>query len=304
MVAVASSRGEARRLLHDARAGRSRQSFAALEEEIAIGRARAHSRAAFAHQARHRERLGQGRRLHPRDRRGAPPRAGYPRRLLSLRRLVLDHQSARARQAVRERRRAWSARSPTSAAPSHVTITEFPREPQATKSRRSSNSPRAGVTPVEMFIRVIREGDAAGDDAAVIGQVDDRGRHQGVLQATVGDGRERRRHRLAASARRWHVPARARALRAREALAHVAGSDSQDDLAAGAAAGLERSRHDARGSVRRSGAVRSAYGHRPRDVRASRMELPAGIEKVFVNGELVWNQGKPTGARPGRVLAK
>jgi N-acyl-D-amino-acid deacylase len=33
-------------------------------------------------------------------------------------------------------------------------------------------------------------------------------------------------------------------------------------------------------------------------------ELPAGIEKVFVNGELAWDAGKPTGARPGRVLPK
>jgi N-acyl-D-amino-acid deacylase len=31
-------------------------------------------------------------------------------------------------------------------------------------------------------------------------------------------------------------------------------------------------------------------------------ELPTGIEKVFVNGVLVWNTGNPTGARPGRVL--
>ncbi len=32
--------------------------------------------------------------------------------------------------------------------------------------------------------------------------------------------------------------------------------------------------------------------------------LPEGIEKVFVNGELVWSEGKATGARPGRVLTK
>lgn len=30
--------------------------------------------------------------------------------------------------------------------------------------------------------------------------------------------------------------------------------------------------------------------------------LPAGVEKVFVNGELVWRDGESTGARPGRVL--
>jgi N-acyl-D-amino-acid deacylase len=30
--------------------------------------------------------------------------------------------------------------------------------------------------------------------------------------------------------------------------------------------------------------------------------LPAGIEKVFVGGELVWDGGKATDARPGKVL--
>jgi N-acyl-D-amino-acid deacylase len=30
----------------------------------------------------------------------------------------------------------------------------------------------------------------------------------------------------------------------------------------------------------------------------------AGIEAVIVNGEIVWRDGRPTGARPGRVLAR
>ena len=33
-------------------------------------------------------------------------------------------------------------------------------------------------------------------------------------------------------------------------------------------------------------------------------ELAVGIEKVFVNGEIVWEDGKATGAHPGRVLPK
>ena len=31
--------------------------------------------------------------------------------------------------------------------------------------------------------------------------------------------------------------------------------------------------------------------------------LPVGVDKVFVSGELVWDDGKPTGARPGQVIA-
>ncbi len=32
--------------------------------------------------------------------------------------------------------------------------------------------------------------------------------------------------------------------------------------------------------------------------------LSTGIEKVFVNGTLVWDAGKPTGARPGYVIGR
>jgi len=33
------------------------------------------------------------------------------------------------------------------------------------------------------------------------------------------------------------------------------------------------------------------------------MMLPVGIEKVFVGGALVWNGGKPSGARSGKVIS-
>ncbi|MFM7275088.1 MAG: amidohydrolase family protein, partial [Gammaproteobacteria bacterium] len=32
--------------------------------------------------------------------------------------------------------------------------------------------------------------------------------------------------------------------------------------------------------------------------------LSTGIEKVWVNGQLVWSEGKATGARPGQVVSK
>ena len=34
------------------------------------------------------------------------------------------------------------------------------------------------------------------------------------------------------------------------------------------------------------------------------MALAQGIEKVWVQGVLVWDEGKPTGARPGHVLGR
>jgi N-acyl-D-amino-acid deacylase len=39
-----------------------------------------------------------------------------------------------------------------------------------------------------------------------------------------------------------------------------------------------------------------------RSTFAQPMELPAGIKAVFVNGVQVWNENQPTGAKPGRVL--
>jgi N-acyl-D-amino-acid deacylase len=35
---------------------------------------------------------------------------------------------------------------------------------------------------------------------------------------------------------------------------------------------------------------------------AEPLKIATGIEKVFVNGQLVWSEGKTTGAKPGRVL--
>jgi N-acyl-D-amino-acid deacylase len=37
---------------------------------------------------------------------------------------------------------------------------------------------------------------------------------------------------------------------------------------------------------------------------AKPIQAAKGIETVIVNGELVWNDGRPTGARPGRVLQR
>ena len=41
-----------------------------------------------------------------------------------------------------------------------------------------------------------------------------------------------------------------------------------------------------------------------RSTFAKPYELSTGIEKVFVNGQLVWSESGPTGAKPGRVLTR
>ena len=37
---------------------------------------------------------------------------------------------------------------------------------------------------------------------------------------------------------------------------------------------------------------------------AEPQKLATGIEKVFVNGQIVWDAGKTTGAKPGQVLTR
>ena len=41
-----------------------------------------------------------------------------------------------------------------------------------------------------------------------------------------------------------------------------------------------------------------------RSTFAEPLKLSEGIEKVWVNGAMVWDQGKATGAHPGRVLTR
>ncbi len=124
----------------------------------------------------------------------------------------------------------------------NVTIANFPANKRYEQQTIEQLAQSESIDPIDMFVRIIREGNAANNDAIDHRQVDDRWRYRVLLQATVGNGRERRRHRQLASARRRHVSARARTLRAREALAHVARRRSQDDLASRATAGLGRPR--------------------------------------------------------------
>jgi N-acyl-D-amino-acid deacylase len=41
-----------------------------------------------------------------------------------------------------------------------------------------------------------------------------------------------------------------------------------------------------------------------RSTYANPAALPTGVERVFVNGVLVWDAGKPTGERPGLDLGR
>ena len=149
----------------------------------------------------------------------------------------------------------------------NITITEFKPNRAYENHNIAELAATNHITPVEMYIRIIREGDAANTEASVIVKVHDRARHQSLLSAALGHGRQRRRHRLRTSARSRHLPPRSRRLRPRKALAHAARSRPQNDVAPRPAHRLERSRRHPRRRHRRPHPLQSQNGTRPLHLR-------------------------------------
>jgi N-acyl-D-amino-acid deacylase len=186
---------------------------------------------------------------------------------------------------------------------SRVTITEFPPNRSYEMRTLEQLAQAAGVSAVEMFIRVIREGDAGGADAVVIGQsmteADIKAFYQQPWVMVASDGWIDATHPRGAGTfprvlglfvreKQW--------LTLPEAVRKMTALPAQ------------RLGWKDRG-VLRDGAYADLVLFNPQTVidRATFAEptvLPEGIEKVFVNGELVWSEGKATGTRPGRVLTK
>ena len=184
---------------------------------------------------------------------------------------------------------------------SHVTIVEF--KPNAGYEGHTIDdlAHSNNLTPVEMFIRLIRESDAANIEPGIIGQSmiesDIKAFYQQPWVMVASDGGIGSRHPRGAGTfprvlglyvREKHWLTLPEAIRKMTSLP------------------AKRLRWDDRGIVR-EGAFADLVLFNPETVMdrstfASPFALPAGIDKVFVNGTLVWNTDKPTGARPGRTL--
>jgi N-acyl-D-amino-acid deacylase len=182
-------------------------------------------------------------------------------------------------------------------------ITEFP--PNRGYERRTLDelARTADITPVEMFIRLVREGDAAGDEADVIGQSmiepDIRAFYQQSWVMVASDGGIGSTHPRGAGTfprvlglyvreKRW--------LTLPEAIRKMTSLPAQ------------RLGWKDRGVIR-EGAYADLVLFDPetvidRSTFERPFELPTGIEQVLVNGVTVWQEGKPTGALPGRVLSR
>lgn len=186
---------------------------------------------------------------------------------------------------------------------SHITITDFPpnRSYETKTLRQLADS--AGVSSVEMFIRVIREGEAGGEDASIICQAmteaDIKAFYQQPWVMVASDGGIGSSHPRGAGTfprvlgryvREKHWLTLPEAIRKMTALpAKRLGWKDRGTIREGAFADLVLFNPD------------TVIDHA---TFAQPQALPTGIEKVFVNGELVWSEGRATGARPGRVLSK
>ncbi len=187
--------------------------------------------------------------------------------------------------------------------PDTVTITEFKPHPEYESHTIAELAAQRGISPVQMYIQIIREGDAANTEAGVIGksmiESDIKAFYQQPWVMVASDGGIGSHHPRGAGTyprvlglyvREKHWLTLPEAIRKMTSLpAQRLGWKDRGVIREGAFADLVL--FDPETVIDRS-------------TFAKPFELPVGIERVFVNGELVWDAGKPTGSRPGRVLPK
>jgi N-acyl-D-amino-acid deacylase len=185
--------------------------------------------------------------------------------------------------------------------PSHVTIVEFVPNTAYENHTIEDLATQQGISAVEMFIRIIHEGDAANTEAGIIGQSmvepDIKAFYQQPWVMVASDGGIGSRHPRGAGT----FP-RVLGLYVREKkwLTLPEAVRKMTSLPAQRLGWKDR-------GVLREGAFADLVLFNPatvidRSTFQKPFELPTGIEKVFINGALVWDTGKATGLRPGRVL--
>jgi N-acyl-D-amino-acid deacylase len=186
---------------------------------------------------------------------------------------------------------------------SHVTIAEFAPNPAYEQQTIEDLARMRGITPAEMYIRIIREGDAANTEAGVIGHsmtdADIKAFYQQPWVLVASDGGIGSDHPRGAGTfprvlgvfvREKHWLSLPQAIRKMTSLpAQRLGWQDRGVLREGAFADLVL--FDPNSVIDRA-------------TFAAPAELPVGISRVFVNGVVVWQDGKPTGLRPGRVLPR
>lgn len=180
----------------------------------------------------------------------------------------------------------------------NVVVAEFAPRPEYETQTLEAIARARGITPVALFIEIVRAG-----GASVIGHTmtedDVRAFYQQPWVMVASDGGIGMRHPRAAGT---FPKVLGEFVRERKWLALEEAVRKMTSLPA-ARLGLND-----RGRIAR-GKKADLVLFDPARVRdRSTFERPAllaeGVEKVWVNGALVWEAGGPTGARPGRVLPR
>ena len=157
------------------------------------------------------------------------------------------------------------------------------------------------IDPVQMFIKIIREGNAANDDAMVIAksmtEADIELFYKQPRGMVASDGDSDGAHPRGAGT---FPRVLGRFVREKHWLTLPDAVRKMTSLPA------QRMGLRDRGTLR-EGTFADLVLFDPQTVIdratfAKPQELPVGIQTVFVNGEMVWNDGRPTGSKPGRVL--
>jgi N-acyl-D-amino-acid deacylase len=186
---------------------------------------------------------------------------------------------------------------------SHIAITEFSPNPSYVGRTIADLAKANNISEVEMYIRLIREGDAAHTEALIIGQSmiesDIKAFYQQPWVMVASDGGIGSEHPRGAGTfprvlgvyvREKHWLTLPEAIRKMTSLpAQRLGWKDRGVIREGMFADLVLFDPD-------TVMDRSTY--------ADPTALATGIEKVFVNGALVWDGGKPTDARPGYVIGR
>jgi len=184
---------------------------------------------------------------------------------------------------------------------SRITITEFKPNPSYSGHTLANLARAAHVSDVDMFIRLIREGDAAQTEASIICQSmiesDIKAFYQQPWVMVASDGGIGASHPRGAGTfprvlglyvREKHWLTLPEAIRKMTFLpAQRLNWKDRGTLRVGSFADIVLFNPDT--------VIDNATYTNP-------TALPTGIEKVWVNGILVWDNGKPTSARPGEFL--
>jgi N-acyl-D-amino-acid deacylase len=183
----------------------------------------------------------------------------------------------------------------------NVTIADFAPNKRYEQQTIEQLARAEQMDPVQMFIRIIREGNAANDDAMVIAksmtEADIELFYKQPWVMVASDGGIGGAHPRGAGT---FPRVLGRFVREKHWLTLPDAIHKMTALPA------QRMGLRDRGTLR-EGTFADLVLFDPQTVIdratvAQPQELPVGIQTVFVNGEKVWDEGRPTGAKPGRVL--